>query len=119
MQAQKRGEETTVIEEEPKNRQIVLKKEEEPKEVEKHYLALKLPKKVTWSEDTVNNEGMGKKNQIYVVYIIDHNYLQMIQIQVHATLVMKKERMLMKVLISIIDLINIMIMNMEIFKRNK
>ena len=28
---------------------------------EKHYLALKLPKKVTWTEDTVDNEHMGKK----------------------------------------------------------
>ena len=37
---------------------------------EKHYLALKLPKKVTWSEDTVNNEGMGKKkSNICCIYI--------------------------------------------------
>ena len=60
MQREKGGEQTTVIEE-PKNKNIVLKKEEQPKEVQKHYLALKLPKRVTWSEDTVNNEGMGKK----------------------------------------------------------
>ena len=69
MQREKRGEETTVIEEEPKSKKIVLKKEEQPKEVEKHYLALKLPKKVTWSEDTVNNEGMGKKKIKYMLYI--------------------------------------------------
>ena len=33
------------------------------------YLALKLPKKVTWSEDTVNNEHMGhKKSNICCIY---------------------------------------------------
>ena len=51
------GNSTTVVENPGK---IVLKKED-PKEEEKHYLAMKLPKKVHWSEDTVNNEGMGKK----------------------------------------------------------
>jgi hypothetical protein len=32
-----------------------------PEKVETHYLALKLPKKVKWSEDTIDNEHMGKK----------------------------------------------------------
>ena len=33
------------------------------------YLALKLPKKVTWAEDTVNNEHMGhKKSNICCIY---------------------------------------------------
>ena len=72
MQKEKVSSEMTIVEE-PKVKELVLKKEEEPKESKKHYLALKLPKKVTWSEDTVDNEGMGKKNQIYAVYIIDQN----------------------------------------------
>ena len=60
MQKEQGGNETTVIEE-SKTKKIVLKKEEEPKESKKHYLALKLPKRVTWSEDTIDNEHMGKK----------------------------------------------------------
>ena len=60
MLKEKSSSQTTLIEE-SKTKKIVLKKEEEPKESKKHYLALKLPKKVTWSEDTVDNEGMGKK----------------------------------------------------------
>ena len=60
MQKEKGSSETTLIEE-FKTEKIVLKQEEEPKESKKHYLVLKLPKKVTWSEDTVDNEGMGKK----------------------------------------------------------
>ena len=60
MQAEKASSETTIVEEH-RTKQIVLKKEEEPKESKKHYLALKLPKRVTWSEDTVDNENMGKK----------------------------------------------------------
>ena len=68
MQMEKGESETTLVEE-PKTKQLVLKKEEEPKESKKHYLALKLPKKVTWTEDTVNNEGMGKKkSKICCIY---------------------------------------------------
>ena len=61
MQKEATSGEITCVEE-PKTQKIVLKKEEEePKESKKHYLALKLPKRVTWSEDTVDNEHMGKK----------------------------------------------------------
>ena len=60
MQMEKGTSETELVED-SKTKKIVLKKEEEPKESKKHYLALKLPKRVTWSEDTVDNEGMGKK----------------------------------------------------------
>ena len=60
MQKENSTGETTIVEE-SKTKTIVLKKEEEPKESKKHYLALKLPKRVTWSEDTVDNEHMGKK----------------------------------------------------------
>ncbi len=44
--------------EEKKVENIKLKPHEKP---EIHYLALKLPKKVTWSEDTVDNEHLNKK----------------------------------------------------------
>ena len=60
MQLEKGTSETELVED-SKTKKIILKKEEEPKESKKHYLALKLPKKVTWSEDTVDNEGKGKK----------------------------------------------------------
>ena len=48
--------ETTEVIEETNNDQV-------------HYLALKLPKKVTWSEDTIDNEHMGhKKSNICCIY---------------------------------------------------
>ena len=43
-------------EKEIEKEEIVLKKKPDT-----HYLAMKLPKKVTWSEDTVDNEHMHKK----------------------------------------------------------
>ena len=68
MNAETGGNETTVVEN-TQTQKIVLKKEEEPKEEKKHYLALKLPKKVKWSEDTVDNEGKGKKkSKICCIY---------------------------------------------------
>ena len=44
MQKEKVSSEMTIVEE-PKVKELVLKKEEEPKESKKHYLALKLPKR--------------------------------------------------------------------------
>ena len=72
MQLEKGTSEIELIED-SKTKKIVLKKEEDQKESKKHYLALKLPKKVTWSEDKEDNEGKAKKNLIYFVYIIDLN----------------------------------------------
>jgi protein phosphatase 1 regulatory subunit 11 len=43
-------------EKEVEKEEFVLKKKPDT-----HYLAMKLPKKVTWSEDTVDNEHMHKK----------------------------------------------------------
>lgn len=54
-----RGGTTSILKQEKKPKEKLINLHEKPAEIK--YFKLKMPKKVTWSEDTVDNEHMGKK----------------------------------------------------------